>query len=379
MAYMELIDLCKSFSGNAVLQNIGLSVDEGELVSLLGPSGCGKTTTLRIIAGFEKPDSGAIRLGGRDILEIAPSRRGIGIVFQNYALFPHLSAWNNIAFGLKIAGRNKEEMNHRVLELLDMVGLNDVRRKYPHEMSGGQQQRIALARAIAIEPGLLLLDEPLSALDAVVRVSLRDEIRRIQASLGMTALYVTHDQEEALAISDRIVVMRNGRIEQIGTSEEIYSQPASKFVAGFIGKMNQFSGHLIEPASGLVECGGYQLQVPASETASLARGNTVTVLVRPEAISIGPTDSMPEFGAKIGENRVAACVEVVTFLGSVKRIALKAESQRFVVDVSTASTEPIHRNDVVLLSFPVDACRVLVDSHAPDGGGDDRDPPHTHE
>jgi putative spermidine/putrescine transport system ATP-binding protein len=379
MAYMELVDLCKSFSGHVVLRNIALSVAEGELVSLLGPSGCGKTTTLRIVAGFEKPDSGAIRLGGRDILKIAPSRRGIGIVFQNYALFPHLSAWNNIAFGLKMAGRSNEEISQRVAELLDMVGLREVSRKYPHEMSGGQQQRIALARAIAIKPALLLLDEPLSALDAVVRVSLRDEIRRIQASLGMTTLYVTHDQEEALAISDRIVVMRDGGIEQIGSSEEIYSQPASKFVAGFIGKMNQLSGRVIEPTQGHVECGGYRLRVPVNETVDLARESTVAVLVRPEAISIGPADPTPENVDHYEDNRINALVEVVTFLGSVKRIALKGDSQRFIVDVSTASSEPIHRNDVVLLSFPVDACRVLVDSSASENGGGNPDSIYTDE
>jgi putative spermidine/putrescine transport system ATP-binding protein len=369
MAYVEIIDLCKSFSGRVALQNMRLSIAEGELVSLLGPSGCGKTTTLRIVAGFETPDSGAVWLDGQNILAVAPNRRGIGIVFQNYALFPHLTARNNIAFGMKIAGRADAEIRRRVSELLDMVGLADAGAKYPHEMSGGQQQRIALTRAIAIEPRILLLDEPLSALDAVVRVSLRDEIRRIQNSLGIATLYVTHDQEEALAISDRIVVMRDGRIEQIGTSEEIYSQPASRFVAGFIGKMNQFSGRLVDSRLGLVQCGAHRLRVPTEQTIGLACGSAMTVLVRPEAVSIAPLAA----ATRTGGNDLAACVDVITFLGSIKRIGLDADGQRLVADVSAASAGQIHRGDNVLLSIPVDACRLLVDDQSIDGASDERD------
>lgn len=367
MAYVEIDDLCKSFSGRVALQNMRLSIEEGELVSLLGPSGCGKTTTLRIVAGFEMPDSGAVWLNGQNLIDVSPNRRGIGIVFQNYALFPHLTAWNNIAFGMKISRRTERDIRHRVGELLDMVGLSDAGAKYPHEMSGGQQQRVALARAIAIEPRILLLDEPLSALDAVVRVQLRDEIRRIQNSLGIATLYVTHDQEEALAISDRIVVMRDGRIEQIGTSEEIYSQPASGFVAGFIGKMNQISGRLVNPRLGIVQCGSYQLRVPVDQTEGLADGCALTVLVRPEAVLIAPFGAMPATKDAAGDNEMTARIDAVTFLGSIKRIGLVADGQRLVADISATSAGRLHRGDMVRLSFPFEACRLLANDQSNDG------------
>jgi putative spermidine/putrescine transport system ATP-binding protein len=221
MSYLELSDLHKHFAGKLALRGLTLNVAHAEFVSLLGPSGCGKTTTLRIVAGFESADSGIVRLEGRNLLALPANRRGVGVVFQNYALFPHLTAFKNIAFGLAIAGVSSAAIRTRVVELLDMVGLSDAGEKFPQQMSGGQQQRIALARALAIRPRLLLLDEPLSALDAVIRVALREEIKRIQTALGMTTIYITHDQEEALAVSDRIVVMRNGSIEQIGTAEQI--------------------------------------------------------------------------------------------------------------------------------------------------------------
>ena len=356
MAHVELEDLHKSFAGKPAVRGLHLGIGQGELVSLLGPSGCGKTTTLRIIAGFETPDSGAVRIGGESILEIAPHRRGMGVVFQNYALFPHLTAWKNIAFGMRMAARPAAEMRRRVPELLALVGLQDSAGKYPRELSGGQQQRIALARALAIEPRMLLLDEPLSALDAVVRVSLRDEIRRIQTTLGVTTLYVTHDQEEALAISDRIVVMREGRIEQVGTAEVIYAQPASRFVAGFIGKMNQLPGHVDEPRLGRVRCGGHQLLVPPDSTAGLPAGTPVTVLVRPEAIIVASPAAPPP----VGKNCLTARIDAVTFLGSARRLGLDAGGQRFVADVSTAATGPFRRGEPVLLAFPVEACRILA-------------------
>ena len=359
MAHVELEDLHKSFAGKHAVRGLHLDIGQGELVSLLGPSGCGKTTTLRIIAGFETPDSGAVRIGAENLLDIAPHRRGMGVVFQNYALFPHLTAWNNIAFGMRIAGRSPGDVRRRVPELLDLVGLHDAGHKYPREMSGGQQQRIALARALAIEPRMLLLDEPLSALDAVVRVTLRDEIRRIQTTLGVTTLYVTHDQEEALAISDRIVVMRDGRIEQIGTAEQIYAEPASRFVAGFIGKMNQVSGRVDDPRLGRVRCDAQSLLVSPDALAGLQPGAAVTVLVRPEAIGVGPADAP----AAHGGNHLPARIEAITFLGSTRRLVLDAGGQRFVADVSTAGG-PYRRGDPVSISFPADACRIL-DEPAP--------------
>ena len=355
MAHVELENLHKSFAGKPAVRGLDLGIEQGEFVSLLGPSGCGKTTTLRIIAGFETPDSGAVRISGENLLDVAPHRRGMGVVFQNYALFPHLTAWNNIAFGMRIAGRSADKVRRRVPELLALVGLQDAGRKYPRELSGGQQQRIALARALAIEPRMLLLDEPLSALDAVVRVALRDEIRRIQTTLGVTTLYVTHDQEEALAISDRIVVMREGRIEQIGTAEVIYAEPASRFVAGFIGKMNQLPGRVDEPRLGRVRCDGHSLFVPPEALAGLQAGALVTVLVRPEAIGVGPANSP----ARDGGNHLPARIDAITFLGASRRLGLDADGQRLVADISTASG-PYRRGESVSLAFPAEACRILA-------------------
>ncbi|MEX1206665.1 MAG: ABC transporter ATP-binding protein [Dongiaceae bacterium] len=377
MAHIELIELCKSFAGRAALHGLRLSIEQGELVSLLGPSGCGKTTTLRIVAGFEMPDSGGVWLGGQNLLEVAPNRRGMGVVFQSYALFPHLTAWKNVAFGMKMTGRPGADIRRRVPELLELVGLGDAAGKYPHEMSGGQQQRIALVRALAIEPRMLLLDEPLSALDAVVRVSLRDEIRRIQTTLGMTTLYVTHDQEEALAISDRIAVIRDGRIEQVGTSEDIYARPATRFVAGFIGKMNQLPGRVVATRQGYVQCGAHKLQVPPETIAKLEVGSVATVLVRPETIMMTPAgsdiDAATNTVAIGGRNKFAACVEGVTFLGSVRRIVLDAAGQRLVADVSGTALGQVRRGDRMTISFPVDACRVIGDDRPPSGISEERD------
>jgi putative spermidine/putrescine transport system ATP-binding protein len=297
-----------------------------------------------------------VTIATEDILQVPAQRRRMGVVFQNYALFPHLSARSNIAFGLKIARQPAEAIGRRVAELLRLVGLEEAGHKLPRELSGGQQQRIALARALAVEPRMLLLDEPLSALDAVVRVSLRDEIRRIQSSLGVTTLYVTHDQEEALAISDRIVVMRDGGIEQVGSAEEIYAQPSSPFVAGFIGKMNQLAGRVEQPSQGQMRCGPHLLRVPPQAVAHLPSGAEATILLRPEAITIAPPDAAPSAGG----NRLAARIEMVTFLGSVRRIGLDAGAQHVVADVSTATGWIFQRGDLVALDFSVDACRVIV-------------------
>jgi len=364
MAHVELIGLRKSFAGKAALQGLRLSIDRGELVSLLGPSGCGKTTTLRIVAGFEAPDSGSVEVDGQNLLEVAPHLRGMGVVFQSYALFPHLTAGRNVAFGMKMARRSSADIRRRVPELLDLVGLGDAERKYPHEMSGGQQQRIALARALAIEPRMLLLDEPLSALDAVVRVSLRDEIRRIQTTLGMTTLYVTHDQEEALAISDRVAVMRDGQIEQIGTPEDIYARPATQFVAGFIGKMNQFPGHVLAVKEGRIQCGAHRIQVPPRVIANLNEGSAATVLVRPEMIVMTPIRAIPSDTAIGGGNEFAANVEGVTFLGSVRRVTLDAAGQRVVADVPATAPGQVSRGDRVMVSFMIEACRVIAGGDA---------------
>ncbi|MGZ6315819.1 MAG: ABC transporter ATP-binding protein, partial [Anaerolineales bacterium] len=242
MAYLELKNVSKAFSGADVVHDFSLDIEKGTLVSFLGPSGCGKTTTLRMIAGFEQLDEGTIQLDGSDITAVPPNRRDIGMVFQAYALFPNKTVRDNVAFGLRMKKTPKSEIGKKVDDALEMVRLQETADRYPHQLSGGQQQRIALARALAVHPRVLLLDEPLSALDAEVRVALRGEIRRIQSDLAITTVYVTHDQEEALSISDKVVVMNKGLIEQVGPPEEIYRAPRTRFVATFIGTANQFLG-----------------------------------------------------------------------------------------------------------------------------------------
>ena len=239
MAHLELQDLRRSFGSVVALQGIELSLETGEFVSLLGPSGCGKTTALRLVAGFDRPDAGRIVVDGKDLTRVPPNKRDMGMVFQAYSLFPNMTAEQNVEYGLKIRRQGKTERRKRVADLLELVGLGDAGKRYAHQLSGGMQQRVALARALAIEPRVLLLDEPLSALDAKVRVQLREEIRRIQLELGITTLYVTHDQEEALSISDRVAVLYDGRIEQVGTPPEMYGNPATPYVAEFIGTMNR--------------------------------------------------------------------------------------------------------------------------------------------
>jgi putative spermidine/putrescine transport system ATP-binding protein len=229
--FLSIQHVRKSFGATTVVEDFNLDVERGEFVSFLGPSGCGKTTVLRMVAGFEEPSAGTIVVGGKDITRLKPNQRNVGMVFQAYALFPNLTVAQNIGFGLKVAGMPKADADRRVAEMLDLIKLPQMGDRYPYQLSGGQQQRIALARAIAPKPKLLLLDEPLSALDAKVRVSLREEIRSIQKKLGITTVFVTHDQEEALSISDRIVVMHAGNIEQLGAPHEIYNKPATRFVA----------------------------------------------------------------------------------------------------------------------------------------------------
>lgn len=277
--YLSIRNLWKAFDDFLALKDVSLDINDGELVCFLGPSGCGKTTLLRAIAGLDLQTRGTIIQNGRDVSNLPPSMRDFGIVFQSYALFPNLTIEKNIAFGLENTGRSKAEINARVAELLELVGLPEQGRKYPAQLSGGQQQRIALARAIATSPGLLLLDEPLSALDAKVRVYLRHEIKDLQRRLRVTTVMVTHDQEEALALADRIVVMDQGTIEQVGTPTQIYREPASLFVADFIGEMNQITATAAGPDS--VSIGGRTL---ASRAHSFATGTPVIAAIRPEDI-----------------------------------------------------------------------------------------------
>src|SRR5512136_1055338 len=282
MSYLELKNVSKFYSGVVAVQDFNLEIDKGSLVSFLGPSGCGKTTTLRMIAGFARLDEGTILLDGEDITDVPPNRRDIGMVFQAYALFPNMTVQGNIGFGLLMKKMPKKEIKEKVDQVLELVRLQDAAKRFPHQLSGGQQQRIALARALAVQPRVLLLDEPLSALDAEVRVVLRGEIRRIQSELAITTVYVTHDQEEALSISDKVVVMNKGVIEQVGTPEDIYREPRTRFVATFIGTANQFYG--LVAGIDMVDCTNVKLSV--EELKEFSSGQSVVVLVRPENIQV---------------------------------------------------------------------------------------------
>ena len=309
-ATVELRDLRRTFGSTRALDGLSLSLAPGELVALLGPSGCGKTTALRALAGMETLDSGEILVDGRDISHVPTRRRDMGMVFQSYSLFPNLSARDNVAFGLRVRGRATNNRNSRAAQLLDMVGLADQAAKYPHQMSGGQQQRVALARALAIEPRVLLLDEPLSALDAKVRLQLREQIRLLQTQLGTTTLFVTHDQEEALSMADRVGVMRGGRLEQIATPDELYNRPATAFVAEFVGTMNRLPGHVV--SGGVRVLGRDVAPVDVGGRGVDAR---VDVLARPESVGV----RVARHGAAPGG---VGIVTGKTFLGGTTRVAV---------------------------------------------------------
>src|SRR3954452_25632108 len=262
MAYLELENLHRNFGAVKALNGINISLGEGEFLSLLGPSGCGKTTALRLVAGFDRPDTGRIVVDGKDVTSVPPNRRDMGMVFQAYSLFPNMTARQNVEFGLRIRGKSKGDRGQSSDRLLELVGLDHAADRFPHQLSGGMQQRVALARALAIEPRVLLLDEPLSALDAKVRVQLREQIRLLQTQLGTTTLFVPHDQEEALSMADRVGVMRGGQLEQIATPSELYDHPATPFVAEFIGTMNRLEGTVGE--DGALQHGGTTLHVDAA-------------------------------------------------------------------------------------------------------------------
>jgi putative spermidine/putrescine transport system ATP-binding protein len=362
MAFLELEGLRKTFGHAAALSDVTLSVERGELVSLLGPSGCGKTTTLRIVAGFDTPDRGRVLLDGRDLTGVSPERRGFGMVFQQYSLFPNMTAAQNIGYGLRVARRPSQEVRRRVGELLELIGLPDAGGRYPHQLSGGMQQRVALARALAIEPRILLLDEPLSALDAKVRVTLRNEIRRIQTRLGITALYVTHDQEEALSLSDRVVVMSRGRIEQVGPPEEVYGEPKTEFTASFIGSMNRLAG--VVGADGTLAYRGRTLRLPPD--AAVPAGRAATLVVRPEAITLTVGGGPPPCGRA---NVLAGTLVTRTFLGPVVRLIVDVEGEYLSVDVSGAGRRAYPQGGRVWLSFDPGAAIVMGPSAATEDGG----------
>lgn len=314
MAYLEINDVSKVFGKTTAVSDFNLKVEKGELVSFLGPSGCGKTTTLRMVAGFEAPTKGRIIINGKDATNDPPNKRDVGMVFQAYALFPNMTVAGNIGFGLKIAKRSSDEIKSRVQEMLDLIHMSKYGDRYPYQLSGGQQQRVALARALALSPQVLLLDEPLSALDAKIRVNLRAEIRSIQQKLGITAIYVTHDQEEALSISDRIAVMYEGRTEQIGTPFQIYNFPETAFVANFIGTLNAFEAEILDKEEKTLSIEG--IKVTTSEDLEGKKpGDKVLVAIRPERLGFSYEQKKA--------NLIECTIENITFLGSIVRIQVK--------------------------------------------------------
>ncbi|WFR99520.1 ABC transporter ATP-binding protein [Rhizobium tumorigenes] len=353
MSFLRIDSVSKSFGPNTVVKDFSMGIEKGEFVSFLGPSGCGKTTVLRMIAGFETPTSGSILIGGKEQRDLKPNKRNIGMVFQAYALFPNMSVFDNVAFGLKVAGAPKAEIESRVKEMLSLIRLDHLADRFPYQMSGGQQQRVALARALAVKPQVLLLDEPLSALDAKIRVSLREEIRLIQQKLGITTVFVTHDQEEALSISDRIVVMNAGRADQIGTPFEIYNHPATRFVASFVGTLNLIEAKVVDPATNRISIGDQGVTLKQSVTAFKA-GDTVSLALRPEAGSLSE-------GAT-GDTSLTGDVTSAHFLGSVIRTRMNVGGNTISFDMFNAPGKlPPAVGERVTLRFAAEDLLVIND------------------
>jgi putative spermidine/putrescine transport system ATP-binding protein len=357
MAFLELQHVRKAFGEMAAVHDFNLAAERGEFVSFLGPSGCGKTTTLRMIAGFERPTDGSIVINDVDVTDRPANKRNVGMVFQSYALFPNMTIAGNVGFGLKVRKMPKADISKRVGELLELIHLPDKGDRYPYQLSGGQQQRVALARALAIEPQVLLLDEPLSALDAKIRIILRKEIRAIQRQLGITTVYVTHDQEEALSLSDRVVVMSEGRIEQIGTPAEIYNFPATPFVASFVGTLNLVAARVVESGTGRLSVDGQEVRAAKPITEG-RDGSTVTLAIRPESIELG------EGG---GSNHFRGTVEDTSFLGSIVRTRVRLSDN---VSISLDSFNDPHVTppavgETVTISFPPEAALVVGSGPAP--------------
>jgi putative spermidine/putrescine transport system ATP-binding protein len=347
---VRLEDLRRRYAGVTALDGLSLTLAPGELVALLGPSGCGKTTAMRLVAGLEQADGGRVVFGGRDVTDLPANKRDVGMVFQAYSLFPHMTAHQNVAFGLRLHKVGAAERRKRTNDMLELVGLAPHAHKYAHQLSGGQQQRVALARALAIRPTVLLLDEPLSALDAKVRSRLRDEIRRVQLEVGITTLFVTHDQEEALAIADRVGVMHSGRLEQLGPPTTIYSRPATPFVAEFVGLTNRIPG---EVKFGGVEVRGTQLPLVQPNAAN----GPAIALVRPEAVALASdNDTVP--GPLIGT------VLATAFLGATSRITVDLGDITVLAQLPTSEATAHPPGSRVRLAFRKDPVLIARDDPA---------------
>ena len=354
MAEIRLCDVSKRYGPTEALRGISVTVRQGELLALVGPSGCGKTTTLQILAGFLIPDGGEIWAGDRLLSTargvVPPERRRMSLIFQSYALWPHMTVFQNVAFGLETRRLPRDEIARRVHDILGTVGLRGYDGRYPHEVSGGQQQRVALARALVVEPETLLLDEPLSNLDAGLREQMRFEIRRIHQDTGITMVYVTHDQTEAMVIADRIAVMNAGAIEQVGTPQEIYELPQTHFVASFIGQTNCLAAHLIEP--GVVRCGALRVRTP--ETAPFGPGTPVVLCIRPHAVRVHRGSP----SAADGQNRIRGRVVRQAYLGDSQdlRIALPGDLE---IRAFVPRSKIYQAGEEILVELPVDACRLV--------------------
>lgn len=359
---LELRGIRKTYPGHVAVESIDLVVSRGEFLSLLGPSGCGKTTTLRMIAGFVSPTAGTIAIRGQDVTRLEPYKRDTAMVFQDYALFPHMSVFDNVAFGLKRRKVSKSEIRERVGSMLDLVELSGREERLPGELSGGQQQRVALARALVLNAAVVLLDEPLSNLDAKLRASTRFELRRLQQEIGFTAIFVTHDQEEAMAISDRIAVMSDGRIEQIGTTREIYQTPATPFVAGFIGSANLFAGEVTNVAGSVISIqtpiGVLRGHAAGDNGGKLRPGDAAQLVIRSEAIRLEPgtgPDVVDE-----DENRVSGLVDVVSYLGATSEFSIRAaQNTRIEVHQNDVDAEAMRHHSQVQLSWRVEHSHVF--------------------
>ncbi len=349
MARLQLEHLSKLYGGNAVVKDVTLDVSDGEFLVLLGPSGCGKTTTLRMIAGFVPPSSGAISMGARDITNLPPWQRNAGLVFQSYALFPHMTVNENVAFGLEMRKVPPAEIEGRVADALKLVRLGVLGERYPRQLSGGQQQRVALARALAIRPDVLLLDEPLSNLDAKLRQEVRVEIRELQRKLGLTTVMVTHDQEEALTMADRLVVMADGAVRQAGSQRDLYERPADRFVAGFVGRSTFLEGLVAAP--GLFETpGGLRLKCPASTPLGPA-----SMALRPERLSLGQ-------GAEGLSNNFSGTVEFVSYLGAALdvHVALSAQDRIIVQTANRPEGAVPSIGERIVVGWPTEACQIFA-------------------
>lgn len=347
MGYLEIINLTKKFGDFTAVENINLSVEKGEMIALLGGSGCGKTTILRMLAGFIEPFSGTISLGGEVINKIPAYKRNIGIFFQNYALFPHMTVFDNIAFSLKIKKMKKEEVKKKVSEILKMVRLDGLDKRYPRELSGGQQQRVALARALVMEPSVLLLDEPLSNLDAKLRVEMQLEIKRIQRKLGITTIIVTHDQEEAISLADRVVIMNAGHIMQEGTPREVYGYPKEPFVAEFMGFLNFLEGTAFRKEEGrlTIKAGSDFLMNSTHESIKdISEGEQVTAAIRPENFLVSK-----EYAEGYDKGKIMN----QTYKGTMTRLDIAGE-ENVILHINSYDYEGPDAGDEIYYSYPED-------------------------